>query len=205
MSSVTRDPALAQSALKGNVITFPQNVSEIARSLPLSPSLLPDLIKIIFVGSIIPSRLQMRSILTVRREIVRHALIWLQTNNILYTNVVIDHLAVNDLPIDDIPNTLWNTISTVHQSESNNIERSGYADNDIVSEETSPDGAIPLAVSALMDTIGLATSSDDIMKHLLSRINANKDGTDQTGDVFLVPHGPHPVNEYFNTTYLPGM
>ena len=84
MFSITGDPSLAQAALKGNVITFPQNVSDIARSLPLSPYTLPEIIKIIFVCRTFPKKDQIRSILTVRRDIIRKALIWLNKNNILY-------------------------------------------------------------------------------------------------------------------------
>ena len=46
----------AQPALKGNCITFPQNVSNIATSLPLSPNELAASIKIIFIGASKPSR-----------------------------------------------------------------------------------------------------------------------------------------------------
>ncbi len=75
MSSIKGDPSLAQTALKGNVITFPQNVSDIAKSLPLSTNTLPNIIKIVFVGQTVPKKDQPRSILTVRREIIRKALV----------------------------------------------------------------------------------------------------------------------------------
>ncbi|CAF4371917.1 unnamed protein product, partial [Rotaria sordida] len=64
--SITCDPSLAQTALKGNVITFPQNVSKIARSLPLASDELSQFIKIIFVEKSLPKKDQLRSILTVR-------------------------------------------------------------------------------------------------------------------------------------------
>ena len=196
---------MAQTALKGNVITFPQSVSEIARSLPLSPNELPDLIKIIFVGRTMPSKEQARSILTVRRETVREALIWLQRNNILYQNIFIDHLLVNKLPINDVPDSLWDTLSIVDRSESDNIERSGYADNELTTEETNSLGPIPLATSALIDTNAAATSSGDIARHFIERINVADEMTVANDDIYLVPHGQHPVNEYFNTAFLPGI
>jgi hypothetical protein len=192
---------LAQTALKGNVITFPQSVSDIARSLPLSPNELPDLIKIIFVGRTIPNKEQARSILTVRREIVREALIWLQRNNILYKDVLIDHLIVDK----DVPDSLWDTLSVVQQSESDNTERSGYADNELIPEETNSSGPIPLAASAFIDTNAATTSSRDIARHLIGRINVTDEITVANDDVYLVPHGQHPVNEYFNTAFLPGI
>ena len=202
---MTRDPSLAQTALKGNVITFPQSVSDIARSLPLSPKELPDLIKIIFVGRTIPNKEQARSILTVRREIVRQALIWLQRNNILYKDVLIDHLIVDKLPVNDVPDSIWDTLSVLEQSESDNIERSGYVNNELTAEETNSHGPIPLATSALIDTSAATTSSRDIARHLIGRINVTDEMTVANDDIYLVPHGQHPVNEYFNTAFLPGI
>jgi hypothetical protein len=196
---------MAQSALKGNVITFPQSVSDIARSLPLSPNELPDLIKIIFVGRTMPSKEQARSILTVRREVVREALIWLHRNNILYKYILIDHLLVDKLPVNDVPDSLWDTLSVVQQSESDNIERSGYADNELIPEETNSSGPIALATSALIDTSAATTSSRDIARHLIGRINVTDEVTITHDDLYLVPHGQHPINEYFNTAFLPGI
>ena len=105
---------MAQTALKGNVITFPQSVSDIARSLPLSAQRTTrsdqDYLR---WSNNAPNKEQARSILTVRREIVREALIWLHRNNILYQNIFIDHLLVNKLPVNDVPDSLWDTLSIV--------------------------------------------------------------------------------------------
>ena len=182
---------MAQTALKGNVITFLQSVSDIARSLPLSPNELPDLIKIIFVGRTIPNKEQ--------------ALIWVHRNNILYKNIFIDHLLVNKLPINDIPDSLWDTLSIVDRSESDNIERSGYADNELTAEEKNRSGPIPFATSALIDNCAATTSSGDIARHLIGRFNVTDEMTVANDDIYLVPHGQHPVNEYFNTAFLPGI
>ena len=188
---MTRDPSLAQTALKGNVITFPQSVSDIARSLPLSPNELPDLIKIIFVGRTIPNKEQ--------------ALIWLQRNNILHKDILIDHLIVDKLPFNDVPDSLWDTLSVGQQSESDNTERSGYADDDLIPEEMHSNGPIPLANSALIDTSAATTSSRDIARYLIGRINVTDEMTVADDGIYLVPHGQHPVNEYFNTAFLPGI
>jgi hypothetical protein len=50
LKPISGDIRSAQSALKGNVITFEQHVSNIAKSLPLSMSDLCSEIKIIFIG-----------------------------------------------------------------------------------------------------------------------------------------------------------
>ncbi|CAF3987609.1 unnamed protein product, partial [Rotaria magnacalcarata] len=204
LCSITRDPSLAHTALKGNVITFPQNVSEITKSLPLSSDELSQFIKIIFVGKSLPKKDQLRSILTVRREIIRKALIWLCKNNIFYKCIHIDHFLIDTLPINDIPDCLWNTLSLVDESKSQNVERSGYVTNYIDFNDLPENEIISLNTSALIDTDGGATSSIDIRQHLIRRINATNEVVASDDDnIYFLPHGRYPVNEYFNTGFLP--
>ncbi|CAF4565316.1 unnamed protein product, partial [Rotaria magnacalcarata] len=205
LCGITGDPSLAQSALKGNVITFPQNLSDIVKHLPLSPNELPDIIKIIFVGKTIPSKDQVRSILTVRRERIRTALIWLHTNNILYKDIHIDHLLIDGFPLNDIPDCLWNTMSFLKDIETSDVERSGYVDNDINPDELCLNGVVPLNMSALIDTSTTTISSNDVRHHLKLRTNITDEITNLNDNIYLVPHEQSPVNEYFNTTFLPGL
>ncbi|CAF3769591.1 unnamed protein product [Rotaria sordida] len=205
LSSITGDPSLAQTALKGNVITFPQNVSDIARSLPLSPNTLPEIIKIIFVGRTFPKKDRIRSILTVRRDIIRKALIWLSKNNILYKDVYIDDLLIDTLPINDVPDCLWNTMSLVDEQQSCNVERSGYVKSNLDSDEVCFTDVISLNASGLMDTSATAISSSDIRQHLRQRINITEELTMLNYNIYLVPHSKNPVTEYFNTSFLPGL
>ncbi|CAF4790754.1 unnamed protein product [Rotaria sp. Silwood1] len=148
--SITGDPSLAQTALKGNAITFPQNVSDIARSLPLSPNTLPEIIKIIFVGRTFPKKDRIRSILTVHRDIIRKAFIWLSKNNILYKDVYIDDLLIDTLPINDVPDCLWNIISLVDEQQSCNVERSGYVNSNLDSDEVCFTDVVSLNASGLI-------------------------------------------------------
>lgn len=61
-----------------------QNVSNIATSLPLDVADLPDTLKIVFVGSQTPNRVQLRRICGVSRKKVQKALLWLKNHNPLY-------------------------------------------------------------------------------------------------------------------------
>ncbi|CAF1215625.1 unnamed protein product [Rotaria sordida] len=56
----------AQAALKGNCITFLQNVPNIVSSLPLALDDLCDTLKVIFVGARPPERIHLKKILTVQ-------------------------------------------------------------------------------------------------------------------------------------------
>jgi hypothetical protein len=202
--SITGDPTLAQTAIKGNVISFPQTITEISRTLPLSPNILPDIIKIIFIGKKLPTKDQVRSIVTIRREFVRKALLWLYEYNILYKDIHIDHLLIDTLPTNDVPDSLWNTMSLIDESQSSDTERSGYANYNIDADDICLNGVVSLNTSALMDTSATAISSSDIRQHLKARMNITNETTTSNENIYLIPHGQHPVNEYFNTSFLPG-
>ena len=74
----------AQTALKGNCITFLQNVPNIVNSLPLKLDDLCDTLKVIFVGAHPPERIQLKKVLTVRKKKIIQALHWLKKHNVLY-------------------------------------------------------------------------------------------------------------------------
>lgn len=116
----------AQSALKGNCISFPQDIINIATTLPLELDDLCDSLKIIFVGSRAPHRNQLKNILTVRKKKVFEALQWLNQNNPLYKYVTINPSAINKLPDDDVPECLWSTMEISMDVEAAESERASY-------------------------------------------------------------------------------
>lgn len=77
----------AQSALKGNIITFMHNMPNIVTSLPLDVNELSDTLKIIFVGAHKPNRIELRKICGVSREKVRSALLWLKQHHHMYRTI----------------------------------------------------------------------------------------------------------------------
>ena len=135
----------AQSALKGNCISFPQDVVNIATTLPLELDDLCDCLKILFVGHQIPKRSQLKNILTVRKKRVAEALHWLKQNNPLYRNVQINQSTINKLPDDDVPDCLWLTMKVSSNVETAENERAGYIPDSLTntSEPNSPE-AVPL-------------------------------------------------------------
>ncbi|CAF4690682.1 unnamed protein product, partial [Rotaria socialis] len=80
----------AQSAIKGNCITFLQNIPNIVNSLPLRLDDLCETLKVIFVGARPPERIQLKNVLTVRKKKIIQALYWLKKHNLLYQNVDIN-------------------------------------------------------------------------------------------------------------------
>ncbi|KAJ3817600.1 hypothetical protein F5880DRAFT_1437973, partial [Lentinula raphanica] len=90
-----------QRGFKGNIIIYPQQVSDIASVLPPDLNELAAPICVVFVGSHPPSREWLRTKakpLAVRPAVVRDALVWLKKSNSLYDDVTINTKLLDSLP-----------------------------------------------------------------------------------------------------------
>ncbi|CAF4211828.1 unnamed protein product, partial [Adineta steineri] len=217
LHSPWHSPNTAQPALKGNCITFPQNLSNIATSLPLSPNELSASIKIIFIGSSKPARHHLRKILTVRRQRILHALIWLKENNALYSHISLDKHIIASLPDDDVPESIWETLDHILDDKNALAEREGYTEDPLTSDQVMSEKAttdfIPLNPSGVLDVNGASVTVEDINNQMLQklRIDENKQSANlseiNTDDdlIHMVPRGSAPTNEYNNPTLLLGL
>ena len=115
--------------MKGNCITFLQNIPNIVKSLPLKLDDLCDTLKVIFVGSHSPEHIHLRKILTVRKKKIIQALQWLKKYNILYQTVEMNFANIAQLPEDDIPESIISTMEQKINDEESQSERVGYAPN----------------------------------------------------------------------------
>ena len=88
-----------QRGYSGHCINLPQNVNELAHSLPRYPK---DLSVIIVK---VKGRNDTFKDVNVRRQVF-DALIWLKQNNFLYKDITINEEALNSLPENDIPSDL---------------------------------------------------------------------------------------------------
>lgn len=116
----------SQAALKGNCITFVQNIPNIVTSLPLALDDLCDTLKVIFVGARLPSRIHLKKILTVRKKKIVDALNWLKRYNLLYQNIEINQKNIAQLPEDDVPESIMSTMEQKTDNEESPSERVGY-------------------------------------------------------------------------------
>ncbi|CAF1289231.1 unnamed protein product [Adineta steineri] len=215
LHSAFHSVSTAQSALKGNCISFPQDIVNIAATLPLELDDLCDSLKIIFVGSHTPAKHQLKKILTVRKTKVSAALQWLKTNNSLYRNVTINQSTIDKLPNDDVPECLWTTMQISTEVEMAENERAGYTPDAIAdTTELSNSEAIPLMTSAVLDVNGTNISSDDVTQHVLERVRVetdeeihdrNSDENAKKDPVYVIPRGNKPTNEYYNPNLLMGI
>ncbi|CAF1123464.1 unnamed protein product [Rotaria sp. Silwood1] len=136
----------SQTALKGNCITFIQNIPNIVNSLPLKLDDLCDTLKVIFVGSRPPERIHLRKILTVRKKKIIQALQWLKKYNILYQSIEINLENIAQLPEDDVPESIMSTMEQKISDEDIQSERTGYVRDPLSDpiEHTTAD-AIPIS------------------------------------------------------------
>ncbi|CAF3989671.1 unnamed protein product [Rotaria sp. Silwood1] len=116
----------AQTALKGNCITFFQNVPSIVNSLLLTLHNLCDTLKVIFIGARPPDRIHLKKVLTVRKKKIIQALQWLKIYNVLYQNVNINLENIAQLPEDDVPECIMSTLEQKLGDEDIQSERIGY-------------------------------------------------------------------------------
>ena len=111
-----------QRGYSGHCINLPQNVTELATSLPRYPK---DLAVIIVK---VKGRDNTFKDVTVRKQKVHNALVWLKNNNPHYSELIINEDALNILPENGVPSELM----TVE------------ADDDIISDDDcSPDTGPP--------------------------------------------------------------
>ncbi|CAF1608295.1 unnamed protein product, partial [Adineta ricciae] len=205
----------AQSALRGNCISFPQNVVNIAESLPLTLDQLCESLKIIFIGTQLPEKIRVKSILTVRKKKILNALQWLRQNNPLYRNIMINSSSIDHLPDDDVPECLWKTMEVSNNIEHSDQERANYVPDPLQEAQKSRDNVtVTLTTSAVVDVNAVSVSCEDVTKCLLEKIRMETKDKTATADaieqndqdtVYMIPRGHKPASEYLNPDLLMGM
>ena len=178
-------PQTRQRGLKGNTITFPQDIVKIAASLPANPDILVDHLKVIFLGKNRPTREMLKKVLTVRREKVYNAVKFLIANHPLYENVT---LSTNtDLPVDDVPEQILRTLHAHDDPDDEDAnEHSTYTPQTDIN--VIPSDTVLMDSTGVIDMEGSSVHSTDQLNSAIHSVQ----GT------MYVPHGSIPVNEYNN-------
>ena len=189
----------AQRGLKGNTITFPQDVVKIAAKLPANPDILADHLNVVFIGKTKPTPKLLKKVVGVCRQVVYNALNFLIQNNPEWADVTLDDNV--DLPDDDVPDVMMQTLTHEEETEEDAKEHSTYT------PQTDIDN-IP-SDSVIMDSVGMVdfegsmvNSTDQITSAILQlQGNGSNEDANPTNDIqgtMIVPHGATPVNEYSN-------
>jgi hypothetical protein len=102
-----------QRGIKGNVSTYRLDQQLIADmvglTMPPPVKLLSATIAITYVGPKNIEKSCLPGTFRVRRRKVQKALTWLKANNPLYRNIVISNLRLDQLPLNDVPDEVFDT------------------------------------------------------------------------------------------------
>ena len=188
----------SQRAMKGHIIIYPQRPSQIAAVLPPSIEDVLTPICVIFVGSSPPSAAWLREKakpLTVRREKVRSALIWLKQHNRHYKHITINHDMLNQLEDQQI---LPFSIEHVLPSQANESLTSRYdTTSSLETHCQAPlDAPIPFQNVVITDVDARAPANElraAAVRHVIKK----------GGSYIEIPHDAQPVNEFCNPDLFP--
>ena len=177
-------PETRQSGLKGNTITFPQNIVKIAETLPANTDILIDDLKVVFIGNNRPTREMLKKVFTVRREKVYNAVNFLIANHPLYEGVTLSN---TDLPVDDVPEEILRTLHAYDDPDDEDAnEHSTYTPQTDINDV--PSDTVLMDSTGIIDMEGSSVHSTDQLNSAIHSLQ----GT------MYVPHGSIPVNEYNN-------
>ena len=111
-------------ALKGHMIVLPQDPGPLLTILPSSDLRLHDVIKVFWMGKSLPSTVDLKPVLRVRKNKVLAALLFLVRHNDLYRQVQINYPLTDGWAEDFIPSEISDNITYIANSDHH--EREGY-------------------------------------------------------------------------------
>ena len=117
-----------QRQIKGHILTYPMEPGTVLRQLPLSPNRLIGLIKVVFLSRnpVQRSTIDRFRFYLVRREKVETALRWLIRNNPYYHDVLVDEVAMQQLPESGIPEEVYAQLGVVNHRREDACGHSRY-------------------------------------------------------------------------------
>ena len=194
-----------QRGLKGNTITFPQDVVKMARTLPANPDILADHIRVIFIGKNRPTANMLKKILTVRRHKIYAALEFLCENHPCYADVIINNRILNDLPVDNVPRQVLQTLEMHEDPDDKDADEHSTYTPQTDLDDIPPDTVIMNSVG-LVDFQGTTVNANDQMLSAVQNLTPNDcrrpiDETTASGNMqgtIILPRGSIPINEYNN-------
>ncbi|MFN9113086.1 MAG: DUF6570 domain-containing protein, partial [Bacteroidota bacterium] len=96
-------PEEQKLALQGHVISFPQDPGPAVRALPRPVTELGSTVRIVFVGSTLPTHEVIYRYTVVRKAKVLAAINWLKTYNYLWRDIQVNPQTLADLPDEGVP------------------------------------------------------------------------------------------------------
>ncbi|KAG2146371.1 uncharacterized protein EDB93DRAFT_1240851 [Suillus bovinus] len=186
-----------QRGMKGHIIIYPQRPEGIANILPPPVSDIITPICVIFVGSCPPTREWLEEKakpLIAQREKVRAALVWLKKHNRLYKDVIIDFDVLNSMEEKTLmPFRVDHVLpNDAHDSLTSNMMRPRHNDQSVQAAELEAN----FEKVVVTDVDGNA-SANELCAVAVHHIK------NKGGGYVQIPHGPEPVNEFFDPDLFP--
>ncbi|KAJ3967156.1 hypothetical protein EV361DRAFT_1010157 [Lentinula raphanica] len=206
-----------QRGIKGNIIIYPQKVSQVASVLPPNLDELAAPICVVFVGSRHPSNEWLRKHakpLAVHPGRVQRALEWLKLHNPLYRDIKINTALLQSLPEDYVlpvhvehvhPNSALDSVTSGYTPDLHDASEhtnSPHEDSPMLSVESAPrsssendEPVVTFDKVVITDIDGSATSSQ-MRAAAIRHVQKN-------GGFIEFPHDVEPVNEFMNPALFP--
>jgi len=182
--------------LKGHVVFLPQDTTHLLDILPVSPSFLPEIVKVVWVGRAPPNKVRLRPHFTVRKTNVVAALAWLVANNEDYKNVAVDEDMVQCWDSCFVAVELLDHICRVTDGSTEDASRDGFTQADV--DQGPPLDEIPFTTSALLHTNDNATATDSTVLNHFADLKNDTTINVVTGSTVL---DQHKCPEYFTGAF----
>jgi hypothetical protein len=184
-------------SLKGHVILLPQDTTKLLNILPLPPSNLPDIVRVVWVGKPAQDINQLRDYFSIRTSKVYDALVWLTQNNEDYKGVTIDHEQFERWPPIWVAENLLDLATPMDNGDHEDHSRIGIATDDSDNAEMAP-GDVPMTASGIIDTAGVSEPSQLRAIQQISLCTTDKTINVLTGNKIL---NEDTVTSYFTSAF----
>ena len=141
--------AVAHFGLKGHIILLPQDTTKLLDLLPLPPSALLDIVRVVWVSKPVRSVDTLREHFSVRTQRVYDALLWLTQNNEDYRDVIVDYSLFQRWPPVWVAEDLLNGAGDLEDGSDEDNARIGAATEG--TSDSDLEGGLLLMASAVVD------------------------------------------------------
>lgn len=186
-------------AIKGHIVLVPQDTTKLLDLLPMSPELLIDTIRVVWVGRTQPTRLSLKQTLSVNKRKVHAALQWLCEHHEDYQNVRIDTHELDKWPAVYILDRLIDTMGRVLCTDFEEQAKAGYAGMDLDTDAIQ--GDLPLSTTAILDVNSVGDHPD---VDLLLELAATKKGqsSKKVEKIVNVYNGQNILSDYEDNVFF---
>ncbi|KAI0821066.1 hypothetical protein BC629DRAFT_1244344, partial [Irpex lacteus] len=189
-----------QRALHGHIIIHPQHPEHLPEMLP---PCIEDVVKpicVIFVGAHPPSRewlLKKAKPLVVNPKRVLAALTWLKSNNPLYSNILINHAALDSIPTDGLLPFNVSTVSPTTAQDALTDRYDGVPTLSHIGPIPCSDTDTSVMPSVVITDVDGSAPSNELRAAALRHVKQKGGGYVQ------MTHDALPANEFFDPSLFP--